>query len=45
MTAARAKLFWVTLRELLCLAGDRLPGGYRHRFARYRYDPIAFKLD
>jgi len=45
MAPARAKPFWVTHRQLLCLAGDRLPGGYRRRFARYRYDPVAFELD
>lgn len=35
----------VTPRQLLALAGDRLPGGYRRRLARYRYGVAAFKMD
>jgi phytoene dehydrogenase-like protein len=35
----------VTPRQLLRLAGDRLPGGYRRRLARYRYGPGVFKID
>ena len=35
----------VTPRQLLRLAGDRLPPGYRRRLARYRYGPGVFKLD
>ncbi len=42
---ARAVLFDVTPRQLLRLAGDRLPAGYRRRLERYRYGPAAFKLD
>jgi len=35
----------VTPRQLLALAGGRLPDGYRRRLARYRYGPGIFKLD
>jgi phytoene dehydrogenase-like protein len=42
---ARAVLFDVTPRQLLRIAGDRLPGRYRRRLERYRYGPGVFKLD
>jgi phytoene dehydrogenase-like protein len=32
-------------RELVRLAGDRLPAGYSKRLARYRHGPGAFKVD
>jgi phytoene dehydrogenase-like protein len=35
----------VTPRQLLRLAGRRLPGGYARRLGRYRYGPGVFKLD
>jgi phytoene dehydrogenase-like protein len=35
----------VTPRQLLELAGSRLPAGYRRRLARYRYGPGVFKVD
>ena len=35
----------VTPRQLLRLAGPRLPGGYARRLGRYRYGPGVFKLD
>jgi phytoene dehydrogenase-like protein len=35
----------VTPRQLLQLAGDRLPRRYRRRLERWRYGPGAFKLD
>jgi phytoene dehydrogenase-like protein len=35
----------VTPRQLLRIAGTRLPDGYRRRLARYRYGPGIFKLD
>jgi phytoene dehydrogenase-like protein len=35
----------VTPRQLLTLAGNRLPDGYARRLARYRYGPGVFKLD
>ena len=42
---SRAVLCDVTPRQLLRLAGDRLPPGYRRRLERYRYGPAAHKLD
>jgi phytoene dehydrogenase-like protein len=42
---ARAILLDVTPLQLLQLAGKRLPAGYRHRLARYRYGPGVFKVD
>ena len=35
----------VTPRQLLRLAGERLPRGYRRRLGRYRYGPGIFKVD
>jgi phytoene dehydrogenase-like protein len=35
----------MTPRQLLRLAGSRLPDGYVRRLARYRYGPGVFKLD
>jgi phytoene dehydrogenase-like protein len=35
----------VTPRQLLHMAGERLPDGYRRRLSRYRYGPGIFKLD
>ena len=35
----------VTPRQLLALAGDRLPDRYRRALARFRYGPGVFKLD
>ncbi|MEA2931861.1 MAG: hypothetical protein QOI56_646 [Actinomycetota bacterium] len=42
---ARAVLFDVTPRQLVALAGDRLPGRSRRRLARFRYGPGSFKID
>ena len=42
---ARAVLCDVTPRQLLQLAGGRLPTGYARRLARFRYGPGVFKLD
>jgi phytoene dehydrogenase-like protein len=42
---ARAVLLDVTPRQLLALAGARLPASYRRGLARYRYGPGAFKVD
>ncbi len=42
---AGAVLLDVTPRQLLRIAGGRLPPGYRRRLARYRYGPAAFKVD
>jgi phytoene dehydrogenase-like protein len=42
---ARAILADVTPRQLLAMAGDRLPAGYSRRLARFRYGPGVFKMD
>jgi phytoene dehydrogenase-like protein len=42
---ARAYLFDVTPRQLLAIAGDRLPAAYRARLERFRYGPGVFKID
>jgi phytoene dehydrogenase-like protein len=42
---SRAVLLDVTPRQVLELAGDRLPAGYARRLGAYRYGPGAFKLD
>ncbi|MCE2488366.1 MAG: NAD(P)/FAD-dependent oxidoreductase [Anaerolineae bacterium] len=42
---ARAFLCDVSPRQLLRLAGERLPPRYRHALARYRYGPGVFKID
>jgi phytoene dehydrogenase-like protein len=42
---ARAAILDVTPRQLLAIAGDRLPNGYARRLRRYRYGPGVFKID
>ncbi len=42
---ARAYLFDVTPRQLVEIAGDRLPNYYRRALGRYRYGPGVFKVD
>ncbi len=42
---ARAILCDVTPRQLVKIAGQRLPIGYRRKLGRYRYGPGVFKLD
>jgi phytoene dehydrogenase-like protein len=42
---ADSVLLDVTPRQLLRIAGGRLPAGYRRRLARYRYGPGVFKVD
>ncbi len=42
---ARAFLCDVTPRQLLRLAGERLPPRYRRALARYRHGPGVFKID
>ncbi len=42
---ARALLFDVTPRQLLHIAGNRLPDGYRRCLERFRYGPGVFKVD
>jgi phytoene dehydrogenase-like protein len=45
LPAARHYLFDVTPRQLLRLAGDKLPGGYQRQLSRFRYGPGVFKVD
>jgi phytoene dehydrogenase-like protein len=45
LPAARAVLCDLTPRQLLRLAGDRLPGGYRRQLEGYRYGPGVCKVD
>ena len=42
---ARALLLDVTPRQLLRIAGERLPEGYRRRLRKFRSGPGVFKLD
>jgi phytoene dehydrogenase-like protein len=43
--SAKAILLDVTPRQMLRIAGSRLPAGYRRALERYRYGPGVFKLD
>lgn len=45
LPAARAYLLDVTPRQLLAIAGPRLPASFRARLARFRYGPGVFKID
>lgn len=45
LPTARAYVLDVTPRQLLAIAGDRLPPGYRARLERFRYGPGVVKLD
>jgi phytoene dehydrogenase-like protein len=42
---ARAVLCDVTPRQLIEIAGDKLPAGYRQKLTRYRHGPGVFKID
>ncbi|HUH06839.1 MAG TPA: NAD(P)/FAD-dependent oxidoreductase [Egibacteraceae bacterium] len=42
---ARAVLLDLTPRQLIGIAGDRLPSGYRWQLERFRHGPGVFKLD
>lgn len=42
---AGALLLDVTPRQVLAMAGSRLPTGYRRQLAGYRYGPGVFKID
>ncbi|MDQ6748278.1 MAG: NAD(P)/FAD-dependent oxidoreductase, partial [Candidatus Dormibacteraeota bacterium] len=42
---ASAVLLDITPRQVLQVAGDHLPAGYRAALGRYRYGPGVFKLD
>jgi phytoene dehydrogenase-like protein len=45
LPSAHAYLFDVAPRQLLSIAGDRLPARYRRRLQRFRYGPGVFKVD
>lgn len=45
LPTARAYLFDVTPRQLLAIAHDELPAGYRQRLGQFRYGPGVFKMD
>ena len=45
LPTARAVLLDLTPRQVLAVAGDRLPAGYRRRLEGYRYGPGVHKLD
>lgn len=45
LPTAQALLLDVTPRQLLQIAGDRLPAGYRHQLEKYRYGAGVFKVD
>jgi phytoene dehydrogenase-like protein len=45
LPAVRALLLDVTPRQLLRMAGERLPGYYRRNLERYRYGMGAYKID
>ena len=42
---AKAVLMDVTPRQLIRIAGERLPEGYRRALGRFRYGPGVFKID
>lgn len=42
---SRCVLFDLAPGQVLRIAGERLPAGYRRRLERYRYGPAVFKLD
>ena len=45
LPGARAVVCDVSPKELLRIAGDRLPRDFRRRLGKYRYGPGAFKVD
>ena len=45
LPSARAVFFNTSPKELIRIAGQRLPAAYRRRLARFRYGPGVFKLD
>jgi phytoene dehydrogenase-like protein len=42
---AGATILDLTPRQVVAIAGDRLPGGYRRALERFRYGPGVFKVD
>ena len=45
LPSSRALLADITPRQLLAIAGHRLPRRYRQKLEKYRYGPGAFKMD
>jgi phytoene dehydrogenase-like protein len=45
LSPSKAVLLDVTPRQVVALAGDRLPDRYRRRLGRYRYGPGVFRVD
>lgn len=45
LPSARAYLFNTSPAQLLAIAGDELPAGYKRRVSRFRYGPGVFKVD
>jgi phytoene dehydrogenase-like protein len=45
LPAAPAVLLDLTPRQVVSIAGERLPAGYRRRLQRFRYGPGVFKID
>jgi phytoene dehydrogenase-like protein len=42
---SRLTLLDLTPRQVVAIAGDRLPDGYRRSLSRFRYGPGVFKID
>ena len=45
LPSARAYLLDVTPRQLIAIAGAKMPSRYKHKLTRYRYGPGVFKVD
>ena len=45
LASSRCVLFDLTPRQILNIAGDRLPSSYRKKLGAYRYGPAVFKMD
>lgn len=45
LPSAKAVLFDVTPRQVVQIAGNKLPAGYRRQLEKYRYGAGVFKLD
>lgn len=45
VSEARAVLFDLTPRQVVSIAGDELPSGYRSKLSKFRYGPGVFKVD
>jgi phytoene dehydrogenase-like protein len=45
LAPSRCVLFDLTPRQLVQIAGERLPAGFKNKLTKYRYGPAAFKMD